>query len=421
MTNLNNEHEPQSLSVKMLLGVLAGVYLEYFDYTLYGFSAPYISHAFFPAEKPAVEVLLVWGVFAISFLLRPIGAVIFGHFADKFGRRQILIVNMLLMYFATIMIGFLPTYFHIGILAPAGLILCRMVQGLAVSTEYSGSSTYLLEFYRKRQGLISGIITSASGFGIFSASLLVLFFNSLQTNILSIANWRWSFILAGMIIGILGLYLRIGLQESPKFLQVQKERRVERVPIFAILSKAPRRLLVGILISAYAGIMIIVIEVYLPSYLPMHFNITKEQALAIASFLSLTEACLAIAFGAFSDYFGVTKTIATSGILLILTIFPIMLLFHQDHYIYWYLAALMLAFLVAAVDGPMAAFLTNNFSTETRYTGVSVSYSIGAAVFGGLSPVLLLALEQPLPLASLFSWYLITAAVLMLVILRWLR
>jgi len=414
--SISNDH---SLSRRMLVGILSGVFLEYFDYTLYGFSAPFIASSFFPAESPAIELLMVWAVFAISFLLRPLGAIIFSHFADRMGRRHVLIISILMMSFATIAIGFIPTFQQIGILASTALILCRIIQGFAVSTEYSGCSTYLLEFKKTRQGFISGIITSASGFGVFCASLLVLSFNSLGNNRLLLANWRWPFIIAGVLVGLLGFYLRLDLLESPAFLAIKQQNRVARLPLLQLFKQSPSALIKGIIISAYAGIAIIVIEIYLPSYLQTHFGMQKVQALQLATYLALMEACFAICWGAISDYLGRINTMTISGILIIIGIFPLLQLFHQTDLFYYVIAATLLAIIVAAIDGPMAAFLTNSFPTATRYTGVSISYNVGAAIFGGLSPTVLIALQHHLSMSHVLSKYLILSAIIMLVALRW--
>ncbi len=398
------------ISKKQFLGTLCGVFLEYFDYTLYGFSAPIIASLFFPNEKPAIELLLAWMVFAISFLVRPVGAIIFGHIADRLGRRPILIATILLMSFSTTGIGLLPTYQTAGLLAPILLLCCRLLQGLAVSTEYSGCSTYLLEFKKSHQGLVSGVITSASGFGIFCASLLVLLFHQ--------GHWRMPFIIAGLLVGVLGFYLRLGLMESPEFLKLKKQNAIVRFPLIQLLQKNPRKLLKSIIISAYVGIAIICIEIYLPTYLQTHFNFSRNRALEISTSIALLEAFLAIFFGFISDFIDKSKVIIFSGITMILFIFPILKLFNIHSYLIILFATFLLACIIAAVDGPIAAYLVNCFSTETRYTGVSISYSVGAALFGGVSPAVIIALQNHFLNYTIFGWYLMCSAIIMIVSLK---
>ncbi|HLB56563.1 MAG TPA: MFS transporter [Coxiellaceae bacterium] len=395
---------------RVFIGTLSGVFLEYFDYTLYGFSAPIIAKLFFPHENPMTELLLAWAVFAISFLVRPIGAIIFGHFADRIGRRIVLMITIFLMSVATLSIGLLPTYEKIGILSPILLILFRILQGLSVSTEYSGCSTYLLEFNRHRKGLLSGIITSASGFGVFAASFLVLLFHNI--------NWRFPFIIAAVLVGLLGFYFRLGLQESPEFLKAAKEKRQVHFPFLILIRKFPRLLFKAIIISAFAGVSIIVIEIYLPSYLHSHFLIAKEKTLEISTYLAWTEACFAIIWGAISDYISQRKTIMISGMLMLIGIFPILKLFHSQEIFFWYGAATLLAIIVAAVDGPIAALLVDTFSTEIRYSGVSISYNVGAALIGGFSPSILILLQEHTVLHQPMGWYLVGISILLLFAIR---
>ena len=399
----------QRLPRRFYSSALLGVFLEYLDYTLYGFSAPYIAVDFFPAESRVVQLLLSWAIFSVSFLVRPLGAIIFGHLADRFGRRTILTYSILLMSSATLAIGLLPTFAHIGLLAPLALLLCRILQGLAVSTEYSGCSTYVLEFAQRRKGLDSGIITSASGFGVFAASGLVLLFGGQE--------WRWPFIIGGVVVGVLGFYLRRGIPESPQFLVAQRDQQVVKVPLFKLLKQAPKRLVAGILVSAYVGIVIIVIEIYLPSQWQSYYGMSKDHALALVTLLSWLEAVLAIGFGALSDYVGRKRTFMLAGILMIVGIVPLLMLFHHGSFWMWVGAALGLAILVALADGPTSVFLTENFTTEVRYTGVSMSYNIGAGLIGGLSPALLTLLQMHVSFGVLLPAYLMGSAVLMLLVL----
>lgn len=400
----------QKLSRRLLIGTLSGVFLEYFDYTLYGFSAPFIAHLFFPFKNPGTALLLTWAVFAISFLVRPLGAVIFGHIADRVGRKHVLVFTILLMCLSTIAIGFLPTYQTVGIFAPVFLLLCRILQGISVSTEYSGCSTYLLEFKKTHKGLLSGIITSASGFGVFAASLLVLLFHTI--------NWRYPFIIAGVVVGALGFYLRLGLQETPEFLLSKIENKLVKFPFIEMLKKMPRLLLKMVIVSAFAGVLIIVIEIYLPTYLQNHFHIARHTTLQLSTYLALIEACFAILCGFCSDYIGQTKMMVLSAMLTMIAIFPLMQLFHSSHIYIWYLAATLLALIVAMVDGPIAAYLVDHFPTSVRYSGVSFSYNLGAALIGGFSPSLLILLQNHITQFNIFNWYFVIASCLLLVAMK---
>lgn len=391
---------------RMLFSTLCGIFLEYFDFTLYGFSAPIIANLFFPEKNLLAATLFTWGVFALGFLVRPLGAIIIGHFSDRFGRKQVLLYTILGMSFSTCAIGFLPTYSDLGIIAPLLLMTCRIIQGLAVCTEYTGCSTYLFEFKNSRKGLLSGIITSSSGLGIFAASLLVLLFHNI--------SWRYPFIISGALIGLLGLYLRLGLNETPEYLAAKNQNTLEQFPLLSLLRKTPALLIKMIIISAFAGVLIIVIEIYLPNYLQSHYFISRQLALSISTYLALTEAVFAIICGWISDYIGQKKMMTISAILTIFLIFPLMHLFSSGNNIIYFLAAGLLAVIVAAIDGPIGVFLINQFPTSVRYSGVSLSYNLGAALFGGLSPSILIALQNQAHISFIFEWYLIIAGLIAL-------
>lgn len=391
-----------AINKKLYLSTLSGIFLEYFDYTLYAFAIVYISREFFPSTNPTAALILSWMGFGMSFLVRPFGAIVLGHFADRIGRRTVLISSIFFMSLATIGIGLIPSYTKIGIFSSILLFICRIIQGLFVSTEYSGSSTYLLECIPNQRGLNSGILTSVSGLGMFLASALFLLFGK---------HWQEGFIVAGLIVGALGLYSRISLIESPEFLQALKNHNIINKPFIKLLQNHFKQTLIGIIFSAYVGIAIVTVEIYLPNYLHSHFNISHAKASYIGTYILLTEALFAIACGYVTDQFGNKKVLIIGGGLMILFIYPLISLFHVNSVTLWYLTATILALLVALVDGPIAGFLFSLFPVQVRYTGISVCYNFGAALLGGFSPAVLLWLENSYRF-SILPLYLLVSAVI---------
>jgi len=199
MKAINFKNNDFKLSSSFLSNTL-GTFLEYFDATLYAFFAATLASIFFPEKNATTSLIYTFGVFAISFLVRPFGALLFGTLGDKFGRRNVLAANILLMSIATVGIGLVPAYAAIGVFAPALLIFFRLLQGLAISSEFTGSSIYLLETLPSRHGFFSGVSTSAGSFGIAFASLIagVVSHFHLET------HWRWAFFFSGAVIGLLG-------------------------------------------------------------------------------------------------------------------------------------------------------------------------------------------------------------------------
>ncbi|MDF2939836.1 MAG: transporter [Gammaproteobacteria bacterium] len=408
------------ISNKLLLGCLIGVFLEYFDYTLYGFSAPFIAHLFFPKENPALAFILTWGIFSVSFLVRPFGAAIFGHFADKIGRRSVLSLTIIMMSVATLALGLLPTYQSIGNWAAILLLLCRIFQGLSVSTEYTGASVYVLEFETKFKGLYSGIITSASGYGVFAASLLVMLFNSAGASHFFSAGlaWRMPFLIAGLLAASLGVYLRRNLTETPIFIELKAKQSILKQPVKVLLKSCLPLLLMTTFICSYVGTAIIGVEVYLPSYLQLHLNIGRDTALGLSTYTALLEASCAILLGYCSDFLGRKKAMQIAAILMIVLAVPAFKLLETKLIGNCYIAVSLLAIAVAAIDGPIAAFLVESFPAAVRYTGVSLSYSLGLAMMGGLSPMLMEWGQNHVKAVAFPAAFLIMTACVMILILN---
>jgi MHS family proline/betaine transporter-like MFS transporter len=361
-----------------------GTILEYLDATLYGFFAVIIATTFFPKEDQLSAILLSWGVFTVSFIARPFGALLFGYLGDRFGRKKALTGTITLMAAATISIGFIPSYSKIGILAPICLVLCRIMQGLAVSSEYTGSSIYVIESMEKNHGLFSGITTAAGSSGIFLASLLAVTFSNLH-----IENyWRIAFICAGGLIGSVGYYLRTKQPESQAFLTAIAAKALYKKPVRTLLKTQASNFLSCIFLSMYIGVAIYTILIYSSSYLT-NLGVDNKTALGISTMLALTEACLSPFFGYMSDRFGLRRTLTFATISMMVLATPLFLLITYKSLPLTTLALIILAALVAAFDGPLAAYLIGRFDVPVRHSGVSLSYNLGAALLGGATPLTL--------------------------------
>ncbi|MBX9742380.1 MAG: MFS transporter [Chthoniobacterales bacterium] len=367
-----------------------GTFLEYLDATLYAFFASLIASDFFPKENPATGLLMSFGVFSIAFLVRPFGALLFGFLGDRYGRRNILALNILLMAVATMGIGMIPSYAHWGVMAPLSLIFCRILQGLAVSSEYTGSSVYLLETVPRHHGLFSGISTAAASFGIFFASFLAMQLSHFHGE----HFWRWIFILCGLVIGGVGFYLRHDQPESPAFVKAKEAQLLHRQPTVVLIQRYRRPFFTGILLSMYIGAALYTILVYSATYLKQ-LGMTSEQALTISTLLALTEACAAIVFGWLADRWGVRSVLLLGACLMILLACPLFSFVSALHFGRTLLSLGLLAILAGVFDGPIAVYLVSQFDVSVRHSGVSLCYNLGGALVGGVTPVTLTyALEK---------------------------
>lgn len=373
---------------KLFFSTAIGTFLEYFDYTLYGFSAPIIAHIFFPTANPALALLMTWGVFSISFVIRPLGAFIFGHYGDRIGRRKILSLSILLMAAPTIALGLIPSYATIGIVAPILLLLCRITQGLAISAESCGSAIYLIEMTKKYKGFVAGSMVSTCGLGIFASSLLVMAFSDHAT-FSFIEAWRLPFIIAGTILGMVGVYLRVNLPETPEFEQVIKQNALHKNPFYEVLKNNKITLLASLLVSAYIGTSTYVIMVYMSSFLQNSLMIAAHTTLLLTAIASLTWALFSAVFGLLTDLYNRRNVMLIGIVAMALFAVPAFILIKSGSIPLILLTLVILATFQAVCDGPLTAYFSNLYTAQTRYSGIGVSFNFGYGVIGGTSPFFL--------------------------------
>src|ERR1700736_2622949 len=226
---------------RAMIASTVGTTIEWYDFLLYGqVTALVFGKLFFPKSDPVVGVLEAFAVFFIGFLGRPIGALIFGHWGDRIGRKATLIATLLVTGFATMAVGLVPTYENIGIWGAVLLVIIRLIQGIGVGGEWGGSVLLAMEWARtnKNRGLLAGWPQFGGPAGLFLANLAVLFFSWFSGDQFLVWGWRIPFLLSIVMVGI-GLWIRLGITETPVFQKVLDEERIERVPVLQVLKRQP--------------------------------------------------------------------------------------------------------------------------------------------------------------------------------------
>lgn len=369
-------HATNKPSWSLIISSTLGTFLEFFDYTLYAYFAVVISHEFFPLYSSKIQFLATWSVFAIGCLVRPLGALAFGHFADRIGRKKILPYTILLMALPTVGIGLLPTYESWGWLAPALLLLCRMVQGLSISAEYNGCSVYCVENRWARPGFLASLTPFSCGLGMLGASLLALS---------SSHNWRLPFIVAGTVVGIVGWVMRRNLPETTEFEILQREEKIQQFPLRTIVQHHKFSVFVNIICSAYMGTASYLLLVYMPSYLQREFSLSINQSLQFTVLLTCLEASACLLFGWLSDKIEQWKTMMLACMATLFICF--LMLFISDSFALFLLCVVFLAVCLGAFDGPLTSYLPKLVPTSLRYSATSFGYNIGGAAIGGMGPI----------------------------------
>jgi len=371
---------------KLIAYTSLGSALEFFDFTIYALFATYISQAFFPNDNHLVALMSTFGVFAIGYLARPIGAIVFGHIGDKFGRRNTFTLTILLMSISTLLTGLIPSYATIGIAAPIILLVLRLIQGISLGGEVSGSTVFLAEHLdTHRRGFGVGTIFA----GVTGGNILASVFGLVLSLVLShqaLANWGWRVpFIVGCVLGLVSYQVRRRALESPIFLKLVKETRTRAVPLWSLFRIAPWQLLQGFCICALIATGIFTL-LFLPSYLEhtLHQGQSMAFVYTIVNFALLVATCLL--FGYLSDFVGRKNLLILGSMLMLLVGYPLFAGFTLLGIHYVWLFAPLFAIIMGMVNGSYGCKLIELFPTSVRYSGMALAYNLAFAVFGGLSP-----------------------------------
>ncbi len=403
-----------SLTRTVIAGAIGNL-LEWYDFGLFGFFAPIIARQIMPPGDRLATLLETFGVFAAGFLMRPLGGVVFGYVGDRWGRKRALELSVLLMAVATTLIGLLPPHSSIGLAAPLLLTLMRLLQGLSVGGEYVGSMSFLSEHAAPARRAFFG---SWSSFSVVLGSLLGSGTAALLTGLLSedqqqAWGWRVPF-LGGVLIGVVGLWLRMGIEESPSFLQIQKTGNLAANPILETMRKDLGPIAITLGLGGVLSIGFYLPFVWLPTWLSQINRpaLDENQALtantiALAALLVLTPLAALI-----SDRVGRRPMILGTALGYALLSYPLFLLMSAGTFAYALLGGLAFAACDSLFSGCMAATLVELFPTRTRYTGMAIAYNVGMAVLGGTAPLAATGLIRLTGDVLAPAYYLIGAAAL---------
>jgi len=377
------------LNKRSLIAGFSGNVLEWYDFTVYGFFATVIGAQFFPEEDKVVQLISAFGIFAAGYLMRPIGGIIFGYIGDSQGRKKALLISVMLMAIPTTLIGFLPTYENIGWYAALLLVLLRLFQGLSVGGEFTGSISFLVE--KAPEGK-RGFFGSWSTFGVFGGMLLGSGLASIITSLLTTEQlhefgWRIPF-LFGAVIGIVGLYLRKGMGDDEYLEEIQKEQKSEITPLKDFWKSYKMQAIKIIFLSWSFGVSVYLIFIFLPSYLHTFHNVKLDDALS-AHTISIVALMLMIPFfGFLNDKLGRKTVLFVSLIGFVLLSYPLFSLMFENTFSAILIAMLVFAVLEAMFQAVMPALMTESFPAKVRYTGLSISYNMSMALFGGTAPLI---------------------------------
>ncbi|WP_439888883.1 MFS transporter [Pseudomonas sp. MBLB4123] len=384
---------------KVVIASVIGATIEWYDFFLYGVVAGIVfNQLYFPADDPLVSTMLAYGTFAVGFLSRPIGGVIFGHFGDKIGRKSMLVMTMMIMGVATFLIGLVPSYDSIGIWAPLILLLLRIFQGIGLGGEWGGAVLMAFEYAPKHQrGFYASLpqIGLAIGLCLASGVVAILSYSLSDSQFLD-WGWRIAFLLSAALV-FLGTWIRLNVMESPEFAKVKQANAEAAIPFVDMMKRYPKNVLAGMGARYIDGVFFNVFGVFSLSYLTQTLNLPRSEAL-IGVMVAAVVMCFTIPlFGALSDRIGRTRVYFWGSLITAASAFPafwLMMTSAGDMFLIWMAIVIPFGIFYAAVYGPEAALFCELFDAKVRYTGISFVYQFSGIFASGLTPIIATALMR---------------------------
>ncbi len=358
-----------------------GTLIEWAEYTFYGYMAITLSSLFFPESSPGIGILKTYGIFAIGYILRPVGAIFFGHIGDSFGRKPALMGSLFLMGAATFGIGCLPTYATIGALAPLLLLILRMFQGIAVSGEYNGAAIFLIEKTGSKHPTLAGSWIGAAAAGGMVLGGLAAFCTTLPAA--PVWAWRIPFMLGGLAC-LIGMVLRRTVSESP--LLLEKIKRTE-IPFIAIWKNHKKSLLITASIAAFTGVFVYIGNIYMMAFLKQEAGLSTHLASFFAIFGEVIVMVLIPLMAVVADLTNPYRQYLLGLALVAIGAPLIFILSATGYYPFIFVAMILYGITNGIVCAPMMKILYDLFPPEIRYTGISFAYSVSVAIFGGSAPM----------------------------------
>lgn len=393
---------------KTLFATCIGNALEWFDIAVYGFFASYIAHVFFPTSDPSVSLLLTFGSFGVSFLIRPLGAIVLGNYADRHGRKKALLLSINLMMLGGAIITFMPGYASIGLAAPVLILLARLIQGFSAGGEFGSSTAFLVEHFPERKAFIASWQFATQG----ASTLMASAFGLGLTQILSesqIQDWGWRIPFAfGLLIGPLGIYIRRHVHEPASFAQQQPEA----APLKRLFGRQKELMLLAI------GLMVISTAVnymlnYVPTYATKTLHLPGSAAFSATLLAGVILTVVTPLMGLWAEKVGRVPLMWGSLILLLVTIYPAFnLVVNHTTPLTLMLLVGWMALLKSVYFSTVPSVMADLFPIGTRASGMAISYNIAVTVFGGFAPLICTLLISTTGTSLAPSYYLMAVALL---------
>ena len=410
----------RSSLTRVIASSLIGTTIEWYDFFLYGSAAALVfNKLFFPSFDPLVGTLLAFATYAVGFLARPLGGIVFGHFGDRIGRKRLLMWSLVMMGLATLLIGLLPGYDKIGIWAPIGLIVLRVFQGFAVGGEWGGAVLMAAEHGDDaRRGFWSSWPQAGVPLGNLLATGVLFVLAAFQSDAQFEAwGWRIPFLLSAVLV-LIGLYVRLAVEESPVFKEAQAHAAKqaatgvkESVPIVEVFRRYPREVFTAMGARFAENVSYYIFTIVITTYATKRLGLPSSTVLGAVLIGAAVHLITIPIWGALSDRFGRRPLYLFGAAGVGIWAFAFIALVNTRSFPMLVLAVVGGLLFHGAMYGPQAAFLSELFGTKVRYSGVSIGYQLASILAGGLAPLLAVWLYTTFDSGYAVSWYVAASAV----------
>lgn len=388
MLGCNNNN---NFSFKLILSCIIGNALEWYDFIIYGYFAPILGQLFFPAGDRYSQLMYSFGALAAGFIARPIGAIVFGHIGDRTSRILVLMLSIYVMSIPTAIIGCLPTYAQIGFFAPLLLTILRILQGLAIGGEYTGSMVFLVEHAPKhKQGFFGSLATCSLLMGVILGSAVASFTMHIFTPAqLNSFGWRIPFVLS-MVGCAIGIYVRRHLNDDPQqsILNKTKKSSPSLIPIKELFNKYLNQIFIIIALDALTAIGFFTLVIFLPSYFQEYLNIPNTITQYINTTNMIIFAITTVIGGCVADRIGYKLALLYPCVILIVITYPVFTLFPVEGIFSVAIAQTILVSVMGLFFGVIPITLVKMFPVEVRCSGIAIAHNISMACFGGTAPLM---------------------------------